>query len=262
MKRYLRLVLYFLQFSFSKAMVFRLDFFFRIGMDIIYYAVNILFYRVIYTHTALIGGWSEEQMMIFVGAFLLIDAISMALFSNNLIKISYFINRGDLDYYLIRPVSSLFFLSVRDFAVDSFVNLIMAIGILAVALVRYNGQLSSGLVLLFIILLLIGTYLRYLVRLVTIIPVFWLQSNHGLEMMFFHCARLLERPDAIFSGWFRIVITTVLPFGLMASFPARILFDGFQWGIVLQLLGVTVVFNVFVLLFWHRGLRSYSSASS
>lgn len=262
MKRYLRLVLYFLQFSFSKAMVFRLDFFFRIGMDIIYYAVNILFYQVIYAHTALIGGWREEQMMIFVGAFLLIDAISMTLFSNNLANISTFVNRGDLDYYLIRPVSSLFFLSLRDFAVDSFINLMMAIGILTVALFRYSGPLSAGLVLLFIIMLFIGAYLRYLVRLVTIIPVFWLQSNSGLEMMFYHCARLLERPDTIYTGWFRVVLTTVLPFGLMASFPARILFDGFQWGIVLQLIGVTAVFNVAVLLFWHRGLRSYSSASS
>ena len=38
------------------------------------------------------------------------------------------INRGDLDYYLVRPVSTLFFVSFRDFAANSFVNLVIATG--------------------------------------------------------------------------------------------------------------------------------------
>ena len=43
------------------------------------------------------------------------DAIHMTVFSNNMWWFPIFINRGDLDYYLIRPVSSLFFLSLRDY---------------------------------------------------------------------------------------------------------------------------------------------------
>ena len=38
--RYLRLYLYFLRFSFSRAMEFRLDFYFRILMDVAFYVVN------------------------------------------------------------------------------------------------------------------------------------------------------------------------------------------------------------------------------
>jgi ABC-2 type transport system permease protein len=243
-------------------MEFRVDFFFRIGMDIVFYIVNILFYQVIYSHTDLIGGWTREQMMVFIGGFLTVDALSMTLFSNNLMGISFFVNRGDLDYYLIRPASSLFILSLRDFAANSFVNLLMACGILAFALLRYSGPTPLPMVLFYILLILNGTYLRYLVRMLTIIPVFWLHSNRGLEMTFFHLARFLERPDTIFTGPMRIVLTTVIPFGLMVSFPARMLFSGFRWDLLLHILAVTVAMTAVVLVFWKRGLRAYSSASS
>ncbi len=262
MIRYLRLFVYFLRFSFSKALQFRIDFFFRIGMDIIFYLVNILFYDVVYRHTDLIGGWNREQMFVFIAAFLLIDALNMTLFADNLSNISFFVNRGDLDYYLIRPVSSLFFLSLREFAASSFVNLLMAIGILTAAIIRYSGPTPPLLIVFFILLLFNGVYLRYLVRMLTIIPAFWLHSNRGLQMAFYHLVRFLERPDTIFTGWLRVILTTVLPFGLMVSFPARILFGGVQWKLLLHITVVTVVLSGVVFLFWRRGLRAYSSASS
>ena len=107
-----------------------------------------------------------------------------------------------------------------------------------------------------------GTYLRYCVRMFCIIPVFWLHSAKGLEIVFFHMARFVERPDRIFTGPTRVVLTTVLPFCLMASFPARMLIDGFEWGIFLTILSVTAAFTLGLAIFWQAGLRAYSSASS
>jgi ABC-2 type transport system permease protein len=138
----------------------------------------------------------------------------------------------------------------------------MAVGILIAALLRYSGPTPFHLVALYILLIFNGTYLRYLVRMMTIIPVFWLHSNRGLEMMFFHLARFLERPDTIFTGPVRIILTTILPFGLMVSFPARFLFDGFQWHLMVHIVAVTAALTVIVLFFWKRGLQAYSSASS
>ena len=67
MRRYARLYLCFLRFSFSRAMEFRVDFFFRIFMDAFFYFINIAFFKVVFLHTSLLGGWGEEQMMVFVG---------------------------------------------------------------------------------------------------------------------------------------------------------------------------------------------------
>lgn len=262
MIRYLRLFVYFLRFSFSRAMEFRVDFFFRVVMDIFFYAVNILFFKVIFLHTSVLGGWTENQMLVFIAGFLLIDAMSMTLFSNNLWVLSMSINRGDLDYHLVRPVSSLFFCSLRDFAANSFLNLVIAVGIFAWALVRYEGPVTVAGTTLFILLLCNGTYLRYCVRMLTIIPAFWLHTSGGLEYVFFHMARFVERPDRIFTGVTRVILTTVLPFSLMVSFPARLFIEGFNVGLFLGILVVTAAFTAVMLVSWKAGLRAYTSASS
>ncbi len=260
--RYVRLYINFLRFSFSKASEFRMDFFFRIIMDTIYYVVNLLFYRVIYLHTDILGGWNEFDAMVFVGGYLFVDALIMTFVSNNLWWIPMFVNRGDLDYYLIRPVSSLFFLSFREFSVNSSMNLIMSISILSWAIWRYPGDIENYQIVLFVLLLFAGAFLYYLLRILSIVPVFWTISGRGFDNLFWQMARFMERPDRIFQGWFRKVLLSILPFGLMASYPARIFLGDMDWIVIGHILGVIGIFYFFVMWLWRIGLRSYSSASS
>lgn len=260
--RYLRLYAHFVRFSMSRTLEFRIDFFFRVFMDLAYYGVNIAFYQVIFLHTELLGGWNRDQTLVFMAGFLLVDAIVMTLFSNNIWWLPIFINRGDLDYYLLRPVSSLFFLSVRDFAVNSFINFLFAVGILAWALSRAADPWSAGAVVLYLALLCVGAVLHYMVHMLMILPVFWMQQGGSLHTIFYSFQRFMERPDRIFSGWLRKVLVTIIPFSLMASFPARILIDGLDWVILGHLLVVTAAFFGLLVFVWNRGLRAYSSASS
>lgn len=262
MVRYIMLYLYFLRFSFSRAMEFRLDFFFRIVMDTVYYAVHIIFFGVIYRHTAMVGGWDFDQMLIFICGFFLVDAIHMTVHANNMWMLPEHVNTGNLDYYLIRPVSSLFFLSHRDFAANSFVNLIIAASMLTWAFLRYPGEFSTGQILVFLLLLVNGAYLYWIIHMCFVIPVFWTHSAHGFQMLFYSLKQFAERPDPIFRGMLRRGLTTILPFLLIASFPARTLFEGFNAGILLHAGGVSLLLTLFLLWFWKRALRSYSSASS
>ncbi len=262
MKRYLRLYLYFLRFSFSRAMEFRIDFFFRIVMDSLFYAVQIAFFGVIYRHTALLGGWNFDQVLIFTCGFFLIDAIHMTVFANNMWWLPFFVNKGDLDYYLVRPVSSLFFLSLRDFAANSFVNLLIASGLLAWALTRVQLQLATGDIAVYVLLLINGGIIYYLVHISFLIPVFWLHSNRGLGEMFYALEKYSDRPDRIYHGYLRRLLVTLLPFALVASYPARALFEGLSATLLLHIGAVTVCAFLFVKWFWHKALSAYSSASS
>lgn len=262
MKRYFILYLYFLRFSFSKAMEFRLDFTFRIVMDIIYYAVNILFFKVIYLHTPMLAGWSEEQTMIFVATYLLVDAISMTIFSTNLWWLPFHINKGDLDFYLIRPVNSLFFLSLREFSASSFMNLLIASGFLIYSLLAYSMTFSLEQLLTYLLLLLNGVLLHYCLQMLMVLPVFWTHSTRGFVDLFYSMSLAMERPDRMFKGWLRVVFTIILPFALIASFPARIFLEGASREILWHLLLVTSMVWGLMLFVWKRGLQSYSSASS
>jgi ABC-2 type transport system permease protein len=262
MKRYLHLYLYFLQFSFSKAMEFRLDFSFRILMDIIYYIVNIGLFKILFLHTDLIGGWTHDQMMVFVASYLLVDAINMTIFSSNMWWLPYFINRGELDYYLIRPVSPLFFLSLRDFSASSFINLVIALGFFIYSLAVYPLPFDIFRVLGLVVLIFNGALIYYCIQMVMILPVFWTQSSRGFIDLFYTLGLAMERPDRIFKGWLRVLFTMILPFGLIASFPARFFIEGLQMDVMLHLTIVSIALWLFMLYLWKQGLKNYSSASS
>jgi ABC-2 type transport system permease protein len=245
MKRYAKLYLHFLRFSFIRAMQFRLDFSFRILMDFIFYAVNILFFKIIYLHTPLLAGMTEEQMMIFVASYLFLDSLIMTFLANNIWMLPTYINKGDLDYYLVRPVSSLFFLSLRDIAANSTINMLGAFSILVWCFGKYSGSI--------------------LVRMMFVIPVFWTHTSRGLDELFWGIEQCMQRPVDLFRGQFKRFLTTIIPLGVIVSFPVKMLFTlKFEGSkpLIIHMLLVTIIFGILFRWCWKLGLKNYSSASS
>jgi ABC-2 type transport system permease protein len=260
--RYLRLYGYFLRFSVSRAMEFRFDFFFRIGMDMLWYAHHLAFFWLLYRHTPLLGGWNLDQLLVFSGGMFLVDAIQMTMTANNTWMLPIYVNKGDLDYYLVRPVSSLFFLSLRDFAANSFINFLMAVGLFAWALARYPGPLGAGAIAMYVGLLLLGTLLHWSLHMIFILPVFWLHTSGGLREVFWSLDRYTQRPHGIFTGWVRRVLVSLLPFALIVSYPTTALFNGLTWTLFLHIAGAAAAAFLVLVWIWKRGLRVYASASS
>lgn len=260
--RYLRLYLHFLRFSFSKAMEFRVDFFFRVFMDINFYILQFLFFSIIYLHTPILGGWTPEQMKLFVASYIFVDAFHMTFFANNTWWFPISINRGDLDYYLTRPASSFFFLAFKEFAANSMLNLIIATGLLGFFLSNYSLPLDGVKVFIFVLLLLNGAFLYFMTFMIFLMSVFWTNSPRGFADVFYSAEKVLQRPDGIFYGYFKRFFMTLLPFSVMASIPVRYLTENNEIQNLTEILFASglVYFIVFVL--WKKGLKNYSSASS
>jgi len=262
MLRYLSIYAACVRFSFRRAMEFRLDFFFRVGMDGLWYAMNLAFFGLLYQHTSLLAGWDEAAVRIFVASLFVMDAVHMTLFSNNMWWFPTYVNRGDLDYHLLRPVSSLFFLSMRDFAVNSFLNLLMALGILVWALASYPRALPAENVLAYALALPLGIFIHYALLMLFLIPVFWLHGGTGLRDVYYTMDRFAGRPDGLWKGWMRHVLTVVLPMALVVSYPTRALVEAEPWGYALHVALAAGTLFVLLVLLWRAGLRAYSSASS
>jgi ABC-2 type transport system permease protein len=261
-KRYLRLYGQFLSFSFGKAAAYRFDFWCRILMDIAYYMVGIGFFKIIFLSTGTLAGWTEQQVMVFVGANLVLDAIQMTFISGNIWEMPSIINRGELDNYITKPVSTLFFLCFHEIAVGSFINLAIAASFFAWALNNYPEPFTFLRLFSFFIFMGFGFLIYFAMRLLVALPVFWTQSPYGLERIFYSMMPLMERPDVLFRGPLRAIILTVLPFALVVSFPARVFFEGITWQIALHMLIVLIVAWRLVFWVWNKGVTSYASASS
>jgi ABC-2 type transport system permease protein len=262
MLRYLRLFAHFLRFSFSRAMQFRLDFFFRVFMDALWYGQYLAFFRILHDHVDQVGGWTRDETRLFAATLFVMDALQMTLFSNNLWHLPGSVNRGDLDYHLVRPVSTLFFVSLRDFAANSFLNLVIAVSILVWAFAAHPEPISLARVALFVALLPVAGLIHFCCQILFLLPVFWTHSGNGLRDLYWSLDTYVARPEGVFTGWVRRVLVSLLPLALVVSFPVRALFDPQPLLIALHMLVVATCAFAVLLFVWRRGLRAYASASS
>ncbi len=190
------------------------------------------------------------------------DSIVMSVFANNMWWFPLFVNKGDLDHYLTKPVSTLFFISLRDFSANSFVNFIMALSVFIWAIANYSIPLTWWQILVYFLLIINGAILYYIFNMIFYFPVFWTGSPRGFGNLYWILIHSIERPDRIYRGWVRKLFTTLLPFSIMVSFPARLILEEFSFEVLMHILLVTLISWPVYLFVWSRGLRAYSSASS
>ncbi len=260
--RYFKLYLYFLRFAFSRAMEFRVDFFFRVIMDGVFYLTQFFFFNIIYLHTPALGGWNIDQMKLFIASYIFVDAFHMTFFANNSWWFPIAINRGELDYYLTRPASSFFFLAFKEFAANSLLNLILATGILAYHINIYPSPLTPSKIFVYILFLINGAFLYYMTFMIFLMSVFWSQSPRGFSDVFYAAEKVFQRPDGIFQNYIRRFFLTILPFSIMASYPVKYLIEDNITPIVGQIIGASLFIYLIIFILWKKGLRDYSSASS
>lgn len=112
--KYLRILRELARLRMQQLMAFRLDFFAPFFVDGSLFAVQLLVFDAIYGNVERIGTWDRGAMLVYIGSFSLLNAISMSLCFFGIISIPGKIRSGELDLYLTKPVSPLFRLSFEQ----------------------------------------------------------------------------------------------------------------------------------------------------
>ncbi|MDW8466539.1 MAG: ABC-2 family transporter protein [Chloroherpetonaceae bacterium] len=128
-RRFLRLEWAFIKNCLTRDVQYRGNFFLVFVMDIIWYAVNLGFFEVIYFNTSTIAGYTRSDVFFFMATTFVIDAIDMTFFASGIWQISDFIRKGDFDLILSKPVSPLIYSTMRFVSFGSLLDLIFRFGL-------------------------------------------------------------------------------------------------------------------------------------
>jgi ABC-2 type transport system permease protein len=261
MKRYLEIYRVQLKNNFVREAVYRTNFLTGLVTDIVWMAVELSLFAVIYSNVPTFAGWNREQVYFFLGIFFASDAIFTTLFQRNFWEFSDLVNQGELDILLTKPVHPLFLALTRWINLTNVFNFVLGLSIA----VYYSGPAGfegGWRWLLLIPWLLMGTLSALLLRFTFSVWVFWTERSWAMQRLYYQFFYIATKPDSLFPPMVRYLILTALPFAFIGSVPARALLHGLSAGEYVLVVAVLAAFFGMNTYLWQAGLKRYQSASS
>lgn len=249
--------------SVTREMGFKSNFLLWILVEMLWFALQLTFMAVIYSHTERIGTWTKWEVVLLVGAAHFIQQIFTALFLVNCTQLSEHIRTGKLDFMLLLPINTRFLVSLRQVDLGGFINAGSAVAVMVYAARELHLAPSALQIAGFLALCAIGLLIHYSLMFLLSAISFWTVKAQGIVYGYYNLFNIARMPDAAFHGLFKAVFTFVLPILLVVNVPVKLLTNKLQspWELALLLAMALACFTVSEL-FWRLSLRRYTSASS
>lgn len=215
-----------------------------------------LFYRTGYTFQ----GWSWDEALVVLGIFTVLQGFSSTFLAPNLNSIVNHVQQGTLDFVLLKPISSQFWLSSHTISPWGLPDLVFG-GVL----IGYAGaQLDIGIgdYLLSAVPLLFGLASLYSLWFILGATSIWFVKIYNVTEVLRGLLEAGRYPMVAYPAAYRFFFTFVVPVAFLTTVPAEAMLGRVQVGWIVGA-GVLALGLLFVArFFWRFALRFYTSASS
>ena len=247
--------------NFVREAVYRTNFLTALCVDLVWIAIEVSLFKVIYSNVEVLAGWTQEQVYFFLGIFFASDALFTILFQRNFWNFSDLVNKGELDILLTKPIHPLFLALSRSLNLTAGLNIILGLSITA-HYAQAAGFPGGYHWLKLIFWILIGLFSAVMIRFLFSIWIFWTDRSWAFSRLYYQFFTFATKPDQLYPKMIRYLILTFLPFGFIGSVPARALLHGLSPEEYLQIVVVLTSFLILNSFLWKTGLKRYQSASS
>lgn len=262
-KYYISLWMDFFLLQVKRETIFRSSFLLEIVSYTLWFLFNIFFFGVIFTHVRSIGGWGSYDVLTLISINQIMSALYDGFFGPNLRKFQTYIERGDFDIFLIKPLDLQFFVSTRFADLKPICSLPLPVFTLVFALLRRGIALGVFDLFLFILCFITGVLIRYGLGFLVMSFSFYFVRVSALHSLQRELLSYAGYPLSIYEGFSRILFTFIFPIALVANLPAMtILRRQVNYGLLIYSLFFACFILFFSRLMFYSAIRHYESASS
>ncbi len=215
-----------------------------------------LFFR---GHDAL-GGWSWEQALLVMGLFTLMQGLSSMLLGPNLNRLVGHVQSGTLDFVLLKPIDSQFWISARTISPWGMPDLLAGLGVLGYA--AWRLQLAPANVVLGLLPIATALVVLYSLWFILAATSIWFVKVGNVTHVLTSFLEAGRYPLSAYPMLLRVVFTVIVPVAFITTVPAEAMLGRAS----LQWLGAAVALAIALFAaarwFWRFALRHYTSASS
>lgn len=228
-----------------------------------YNLVLILFFKIIFANTKQIAGYNFDEALFFYFIGQLCFYTLWTLFITNLKNIIKFINNGNLDLILTKPLPHLFYLSTKQLNLFSGLRDALPTLIIISYFINWSNLAFTFLnITIGLIILICGIYLLYFIFFLAVLPAFWFgESSQLFESVFSILPQ--EIPYEGYPKSLKAFFTTLLPTLFAIGISSSVMLGKTP---AIPMLLYTFIITIIIFFIqnklWNFALRNYSSASS
>ena len=223
---------------------------------------SIFLLSIFFQNKGIIGGWKFEQALIIQGIYTVLNGITNTWFNPNLTEIVKHIREGTLDFVLIKPIDSQFFISLKKLNPSGFLEIILGFFLLFYCIKINQINMNIGFLTLSFLTIICSICILYsLWFFISTTTIWFVKTWNATEVLrsFLYIGRF---PLNSFSLTLRIFFSVFIPIAFITTIPSEVFIGISQtWKILLEII-VATIFLINSRKFWLFALKFYSSASS
>ncbi|MGB8699687.1 MAG: ABC transporter permease [Thermosynechococcaceae cyanobacterium] len=215
-----------------------------------------LFYRTGYTF----AGWSWAEALIVLGIFTVLQGLSATFLVPNLNRIVKHVEQGTLDFVLLKPISSQFWLSTYTLSPWGLPDIGFGIAIIGYA--GHQLHLMASSYLLSLIPLGFGFISLYSLWFMLGATSIWFVKIYNVTEVLRGLVEAGRYPLTAYPASYRFFFTFVVPIAFLTTVPAQTLLHRIEWPWLFGSGALALGLFLCTHRFWQFALRYYTSASS
>ena len=262
LRKYLKVYKKFLHTSLASELEYKTNILVDLITAILSLIGSIFLLSIFFQNNSSIGGWEFKQALIIQGIYTILNGITNTWFNPNLTEIVKHIREGTLDFVLIKPIDSQFFISLKKINPSGFLEILLGLCLLLYC-IKIN-QINITLIFLTLCLITIICSICILYSLwffISTTTIWFVKTWNAIEVLrsFLYIGRF---PLNSFSFSLRIFFSVFIPIAFITTIPSEV-FLGISklWKILLEVV-IALIFLFTSRKFWLYALKFYSSASS
>ncbi len=262
LRKYLKVYRKFLHTSLASEFEYKTNIIVDLFTAILSLVGSIFLLSVFFQNSGSIGGWKFDQALIIQAIYTILNGITNTWFNPNLSEIVKHIREGTLDFVLIKPIDSQFYISLKKINPSGFLEIILGFILLTYSI--SINQININIIFLTLCLITIICSICILYSLwffISTTTIWFVKTWNATEVLrsFLYIGRF---PLTSFSLSLRIFFSIFIPIAFITTIPSEVFLGIAQiWKILLEII-ISFVFIFSSRKFWLFALRYYSSASS
>ena len=209
-----------------------------------------------------LGSWSWEEALVVQGIYTLLDGFTNTWLRPNLSEIVNYVREGTLDFVLLKPIDSQFWLSFRTISPAGIPEIVLGFSLVIWAAAKAGTVFGLHTFVLGVLMLIAGIMILYSLWFLIAATSIWFVKTWNATEVLRAVLSAGRFPTNAYPTTLRVIFTLVIPITFLTTVPAEIILN--QIEITKIILGIcfALFFYTSSRIIWKYALRHYTSASS